>query len=313
MAKYHINEKGVPGQCTAKVACPFGGDAQHYASPEIAQKAYELSMASSTLPDIQKKPATPTRTAPEPPKVERYRHPQGKIVEIRPDGSVIAWKNGKIIPTSATAAKLRAGYGAWKLEAVAVPSQQPPSDASVSAKAAARLSAKESNQPLLTAQEIQDKRDNAERVSKLVENGYPKTSGLDPRKAPNMEDRKPERDTPSSWRKGRAVLPTGDRVNPHLNPESNSYIEGWKQSGDQSVIAIIKQRGYSRDTYRSILSGHNGESSDIIGDSFMMEHDQTGAAIGQGEWIVVGVYEPKAGGAVVGEIPNQKIPFYVYK
>lgn len=338
MNKYHINDKGVPGICTAKVKCQFGGDAQHYFSPEAAQSAYELSMAKETLPSVQKKsnPVMPTSGAYDVgTKAERYVHPQGKIVEINPDGSVTAWKNGKIIPTSATADKLRAGYGAWKRDVTEAHGERPVSDASVAAKTAARqarqlnqipdsnipaktrrdLSAMPANQPLLSAAEIEAQRDNAERIKKLTDLGYPKTSGLDPRKTPGVEDRKPERDEPSnrSWRKGRAVLPTGDRVNPHLNPESNSYIQGWAQSGDQSVIAIVKQRGYSRDAYRSILSGHNGVSDDIIGDAFRMEHDQTGAAIGSGDWVVVGVYEPKPGGAVVGEIPNQKIPFYVYK
>lgn len=314
MAKYHINEKGVPGVCSANIQCRFGGDAQHYASPEIAQKAFELSMAGSTVPEAQKKPAVaapiaaPKAAAP----VERFRHPQGKLAEINPDGSVTAWKNGKIIPTSATADKLRSGHGSWKLADAATGGPRPSSDASVSAKRAARLSRAYPAAPTPVDPVVQDEID---RVSKLVSLKYPKSSGLDPRKAPSVEDREPERDDFSrrSYAKGRAVLPTGDRVNPHDKPESNSYIQGWAKGGDQSMIAIVKQRGDTRDTYRSILSGHNGTSDDIIGDSFPMEHDQTQAAIGRGDWVVVGVYEPKPGGAVMGEIPNQKIPFYVYK
>ena len=46
MAKYHINDKGEAGICTAtQGGCPFGGDAQHYSSAELARSAYELSMA----------------------------------------------------------------------------------------------------------------------------------------------------------------------------------------------------------------------------------------------------------------------------
>lgn len=311
MAKYHINEKGVPGQCSAQYVCPFGGAAQHYASPEIAQKAFELSMASATVPEAQKKSA-PVPAPKAAPKVERYRHPQGKLAEINPDGSVTAWKNGKIIPTSATADKLRAGHGSWKLTDTATGGPRPSSDASVQAKVAARQ-ARAYSTPAVSADPAAQ--DEIERVNKLVSLKYPKTSGLDPRKTPNVEDREPERDDFSrrSYARGRAVLPTGDRVNPHDKPESNSFIQGWARSGDQSVIAIVKQRGDTRDTYRSILSGHNGTSDDIIGDSFPMEHDQTQAMIGRGDWVVVGVYEPKPGGAVIGEIPNQKIPFYVYK
>jgi hypothetical protein len=311
MNKYHINEKGVPGVCTAKVKCQFGGDAQHYFNPEAAQKAYELSMATETVPSAQKKSSNDF--VPAPPvsgNVERYRHPQGKIVEINPDGSVTAWKNGKIIPTSATADKLRNGYGAWKRDTTGVVTERPVSDASVAAKTAARQARQLNPEPVDPA-----KADNAERVAKLIEKGYPKTSGLDPRNKPGMEDRAPEGDKPryDGYGIGRAALPTATRVNPHDKPESNEYIQGWDRTSAESVIAIVKQKGESRDVYRSILSGHNGTSSDIPGDTFYLSHDQTGANIGNGSWEVVGVYEPRPGGAVIGEIPNQKIPFYVYK
>lgn len=318
MAMYHVNEKGIPGLCTAKIKCQFGGDAQHYFNPEAAQKAYELSMANETVPEVKKKAPITNQSVGAAQSgsvtVERYKHPQGKIVEINADGSVTAWKNGKIIPTSATAEKLRNGYGAWKRDTTGTDASRPaPVSNSAPAKTADRLSAAKENQPLLTAQEIEAQRDNKERVNKLVEAGYPKTSGLDPRKLPGVEDRQPQRDEPRGWRNGRAVLPTGTRVNPHSNPESNEYVQGWDKWGDQSVIAIVKQSNGNRDVYRSILSGHKGVSSDIIGDSFPLEHDQTSAAIGRGYWQVVGVYEPKKDGAVMGEIPNQNIPFYVYK
>lgn len=56
MAKFHVNNAGEVGQCKAtQGGCPFGGDAQHYESPEIARKAYELSMASSQVPTVTKK------------------------------------------------------------------------------------------------------------------------------------------------------------------------------------------------------------------------------------------------------------------
>lgn len=317
-SKYHINEKGVPGVCTAKVKCQFGGDAQHYFSPEAAQKAFELSMATETVPSAKKK--TTEKPSPvNPPtsgaydvraKAERYVHPQGKIVEINPDGSVTAWKNGKIIPTSATADKLRNGHGAWKRDTTGVVTERPVSDASVSAKIAARQARKLNPEPVDPA-----KVDEKERVDSLVKNGYPKSSGLDPRKLPGVEDRAPEGDKPryDGYGIGRAALPTATRVNPHDKPESNEYIQGWDRTSAESVIAILKQKGETRDVYRSILSGHNGTSSDIPGDTFYLSHDQTGANIGNGTWEVVGVYEPRPGGAVIGEIPNQKIPFYVYK
>lgn len=42
MASYHINDRGEPGPCRAKKACPFGGSEDHYATLEEARKAYEL-------------------------------------------------------------------------------------------------------------------------------------------------------------------------------------------------------------------------------------------------------------------------------
>lgn len=316
MAKFHVNDQGIPGICTAQIQCRFGGDAQHYATPEIAQKAYELSMASQSIPEPQKKNPEPTVKMPTSgaydvgTKAERYVHPQGKVVEINPDGTVTAWKNGKIIPTSATAEKLRKGHGAWKransnagepkpyMGPPATPVRAP---ASVLKKEAAR------NKPTLSP-------DEKDRIQKLSAHGYPKSSGLDPRKKPKMDDRDPIVEKwGGGFRGGRPVLPTGTRINPHQKPEDNEFVDTWTKHEQGSVIAIVKQRGESRDVYRSILSGHEGQSHDIIGDIFTLEHDQTFATIGHGNWTVVGVYEPQPGGAVIGEIPNQKIPFYVYK
>lgn len=50
----------------------------------------------------------------DPDSMETYVHPSGKIVKVYEDGSARAFKNGKELKTSATAEKLREGYGAWK-------------------------------------------------------------------------------------------------------------------------------------------------------------------------------------------------------
>lgn len=63
MAKFHINNSGEAGQCKAtQGGCPFGGDAQHYESPEIARQAFELSMAGSQVPEVSKKTSRIVRT-----------------------------------------------------------------------------------------------------------------------------------------------------------------------------------------------------------------------------------------------------------
>lgn len=42
MTSYHINDRGEPGPCRAKKACPFGGSEDHYTTLEEARTAYEL-------------------------------------------------------------------------------------------------------------------------------------------------------------------------------------------------------------------------------------------------------------------------------
>lgn len=58
MSKFHVNDSGEPGKCSAqKGGCPFGEDAQHYGSPEDARAAFEFSMASKQIPVSSKKTA----------------------------------------------------------------------------------------------------------------------------------------------------------------------------------------------------------------------------------------------------------------
>lgn len=62
MAKFHVNNAGEAGQCRAtQGGCPFGGEAQHYESPEVAREAFELSMAGSQLPEASKKTSDSSR------------------------------------------------------------------------------------------------------------------------------------------------------------------------------------------------------------------------------------------------------------
>lgn len=65
MARYHINpETGRPNQCTAKVQCRFGSEAQHFDSKESARAGYEKQMegqtVSGSLKKTSKTPVAPT-------------------------------------------------------------------------------------------------------------------------------------------------------------------------------------------------------------------------------------------------------------
>lgn len=49
--KFHINpETGNPGKCRALFKCRFGGDNEHYESPEAARKAFETENAHVEIP-----------------------------------------------------------------------------------------------------------------------------------------------------------------------------------------------------------------------------------------------------------------------
>lgn len=49
MAKYHVNAAGEAGPCRAtKGGCPFGGEDEHYSSPEAARAAFEESMENGS-------------------------------------------------------------------------------------------------------------------------------------------------------------------------------------------------------------------------------------------------------------------------
>ena len=48
MTKFHLNYKGEPGVCSAKVNCPFGGEQEHFPSAQAARDAYEAVMANHT-------------------------------------------------------------------------------------------------------------------------------------------------------------------------------------------------------------------------------------------------------------------------
>lgn len=51
MAKFHLNGNGDPGLCKASQGnCPFGGDEEHYTSPEAARSAFEGSQNVSLSP-----------------------------------------------------------------------------------------------------------------------------------------------------------------------------------------------------------------------------------------------------------------------
>ncbi len=158
--KYHISDNGMPGRCdaTSPDRCPKtqSGDSFHGTLEEAkaeSQKRFEATLgafATASKADEEREAAAAVKAAGE----EVYRHPQGKIIKIGSDGVVRAYKNGKLLPTSATAEKLRAGYGAWKRDDSAA--VQLPDDANSAVRPAGSSSAA-SAFPVLSEDELVDR------------------------------------------------------------------------------------------------------------------------------------------------------------
>lgn len=91
MPKFHISESGNPAPCKATVnACPRGGEADHYSTPQAARQAYEDAQADQLFKPL------PSRTA-YAPATERYK-PSDVLAKLR------QWLNN--VGLSRTAVKL---------------------------------------------------------------------------------------------------------------------------------------------------------------------------------------------------------------
>lgn len=233
---------------------------------------------------------------------EVYVHPQGKIIVVE-NNIATAYKDGKVVSSSASVEKLRAGYGSWKRDESG--SAAPADSVAATAKAATPRAKKSKLPPATTQEEI------SRRIA-LKKTGYPETSGLDPTKKPKGSDGAPSKagPYPQSYfdRSASSVLPTDTRVNPHANPESNEYVQVW---GDNSNYMVYKQTTYDgKEYYRTVVT--SGEANPI-GDETYFFHDQSLKRMGHEPWKVVGAFEAKPGGAAVGEIPNRNMPLYTFK
>lgn len=73
MGKFHINGKGEPGACRAEIACPFGGENEHYDTAADARRAYEKVQEGTAWASVSKgpKPAPAPDARPLPSATER--------------------------------------------------------------------------------------------------------------------------------------------------------------------------------------------------------------------------------------------------
>lgn len=80
MSKFHINTKGEPGRCSAEVQCPFGGESDHYSSPERAREAFESLHKSNELTTLSKPDAKDYYVEPAHFGLVSEKDPQGRAV-----------------------------------------------------------------------------------------------------------------------------------------------------------------------------------------------------------------------------------------
>jgi len=129
--RYHISDNGMPGKCSAASpeSCPKtqAGDSFHGTLEEASsesQRRFEEKLGgfvtkSKTDERVEEQNSIRERQNQAIRQVandgdEIYVHPQGKIITIDSRGYLSAFKDGRELGTSATAEKLRKGYGAWK-------------------------------------------------------------------------------------------------------------------------------------------------------------------------------------------------------
>ena len=274
---------------------------------EYSFKKYAGRDASlATKPEPKTVPKAEPKAEAKPAVREVYNHPQGKIIVVENDVAT-AYKDGKVVSSSASVAKLRAGYGSWKRdESGDSATADLPANTEAKTKIASAPRPRKSKLPPATTPEEVSRRIGLKKV------GYPETSGLDPTKKPKGSDGTPEKAGPyphNAFDRGTSsVLPTDTRVNPHANPESNEYVQVW---GDDSNYMVYKQtNSEGKEYYRTVVT--SGDANPV-GDETYFFHDQSQKRMGHEPWKVVGSFEAKPGGAAVGEIPNRNMPLYTFK
>lgn len=121
MTKFHVNSAGEAGPCAAtKGGCPFGGEADHFTSPEAARESYESKMSGASLTSLEKHARKDDKFELD------YRDESGSGYAIEknssgkyrwvwsePDGTQEEGSMGSWVSTPAKA--LRAGAADWEL------------------------------------------------------------------------------------------------------------------------------------------------------------------------------------------------------
>jgi hypothetical protein len=97
-----------------------------------------------------------------------------------------------------------------------------------------------------------------------------------------------------------ALLPTGEKMNPSAPADAMYYDRG-------ATAIVVRKQGAS--TLR-VLTTFGSPDYYKVGDSISIHHDQTTRFLG--DFVVVGVV-CFATGRQTGDIPNQRIPHWVFK
>lgn len=221
-----------------------------------------------------------------------YKHPQGKVAIVKRNGDIEVYKNGVKAPSSLNKdesttdknfSRLTNGEKIGRWEYV--------SDASRSVDSSTE-----------SADEQAEKR----RQSLNVSRGYPADSHFNARKGSSIKTVKKNYNEPAP------ILPTSTKVNPHKGLKGSEYLDAW---GEDTNIEVWQDRNSGR----SILVATASESVFELGTKSNFIHDQTYSRLGaygspqNGGWNLIGAFENKEGGAIIGEVPNKTMSIYTYK
>lgn len=111
------------------------------------------------------------------------------------------------------------------------------------------------------------------------------------------------------------IVSIGKTGNPHrdLDDTQGNKVVGlcfWNNSQGKSNSTFEVWKDLSSGRYRAVRT--HGFTVNELGSKVTFSHDQTGRASGH-VMELVGAFVPEEGGAAVGEIPDRKLPLYVYK
>lgn len=315
---YHVNKAtGETGQCRATIrTCPLGGGDEHFTSEEAARGYYESTMAAGALA-AQKKDGRSVRgdwadlevyRGKIPNYSEVFIHPQGKIAftSSRNHDRLTVMKNGKSATTSGKLQDLREGRGAWR-QIKAADGPLPTAD-----EYAKNFSAKDATVSVAPGRRAPIRATLTPAQQANIDAGYPKESPYDPTGNGITQS---SYKSSNSYYSPSPILPINERGNPFKLQEmkSGDKLRFWNMkdsNGKEYADSVFEVWEDGKGHYKAVVT--SGKEISQLGSKTIFAHDQTHARM-EGDWTLVGGFEPIEGGSIIGKVPDYSMPIYTYK